>query len=209
MTTGPIAVDFTITQDAGTDYPYGFAAVAFDVINGGTTKIPADFSCVSGISISYSTTKKVFLKLISNANSANPAQYQVALPTTGATFIPFTDFAQPTWATAAQTFALNLQDIEAIQFQAHSENGVGDMTFTLNSIGLGTGGGVIPVLDRVTASDFSLNLGNQGLRFSGLKEMGKMQVELYNLQGQLMAAQEVSAARDFLSTASMQMACTS
>jgi hypothetical protein len=199
---GALVANFNL--GAGFDYPY--AAVAFDWVytEMGAAKLPGNLSAATGFCITYQGSG-VALNM-TQTNQVGYDSYTAALATSPAKTtveIPFSRFAQEGWGDA---FPQDLSSQEALQFQFKGTAGTtGSLSiFEIGFTGQCTGGGtVIPIVEVASKQNLKYALSGSKLSFAGLDKLGKLSVEVINMQGQVVASQTVSATQNTVSLANL------
>lgn len=202
---GPVKVTFGLTTDVPPpceEYcgPFGFAGVGFNLgADNNGVKEEVDLSDYSGISITYKASAPMNFQLVNDeAAVAYDVHTYVLKANASSASLTWDQFKQAGWGT---TGVLNTAALTQMKFQAHTDNTGGsatDVTFEISDITLTDGGsGPIPVFGGATGVNFEYNLVGETLVFNGLSEA--MNVEVFDLQGKLVANGEVSSSANSIS----------
>jgi len=183
------------TLDKGTLEYDPFIGVGFNV--GGADEdtkkaIPVDASSMKGVCMTFSVTHAATLEIgLGDANDAkigyaNPA-YDLGKSATGKTVdVPWSKFAQPTWAKADQTISIDeaIASVASIKFKVQAKTGSAG-EFNIMQVGDYQGGcGGVGIGAKAIQSSLKAQLAGRTLSFG--KSVAK--AEIVNLQGQVVMA---------------------
>jgi len=203
---GALDIDFAVTDGfKGEGFTYGFAAVAFNLgpADEDNNKELVDISMYSGVTIDYNSTCKMnFQVSFGDALVEDNSHSKVLKSGANTTSLVWSDFRQASgWGTALD-LADYLDKMEAFKFQAHTDNfsaaedEVTDCNFVVNSIVL-DGDTPDPVFGGAQGINLEYNLVGENLVFNGLSEA--LNVEVFDLQGKMVANGEVSSSANSIS----------
>ncbi len=196
MVNDKVEVTFNITADVpnGQYDPFGFAGIGFNLgADDGVSKEQVDLSGYAGLSIDYVASATIKLQVVSDEKAlAYDVHFKGLSKSAPSKSFVWSDFKQEGWGTKGD---LMVNKLTEIKFQAHSSNIVGSATFSISEIRLD--GISNPVFGGETGVNFKYNLVGENLVFNGLSEA--MNVEVFNLQGQLVANGEVSSSANSIS----------
>jgi hypothetical protein len=197
---GPFVVDFSVTKEAGSA-TYGFAGIGFNLgADVGGVKDKVDLTSFSGITIDYSSDCKIKLQASYDDEGLAYRTHEANMASGAGVSKSFdwSDFRQPAWDPATDIvgdLAANLNVMEAFKFQAHSGYaGVGACKLTIDAVKLN---GASPVFGGAQGINLEYNLVGENLVFNGLTEA--LNVEVFDLQGKMVANGEVSSSTNSIS----------
>ena len=192
-----LEIEFKVTEIDGESY--GFAGIG---VQASADKDPVDMSGYGGITVTYSADYAMNFQIVGDAYSEADLAYDVHTASmkkgTGVTkYFEWDDFEQAGWGENNGGEAVDVSKIiggiTEMKWQAHTDNGWGDGNFIIEEIYLGEKGGS-PV---ASFADFSYSVAGEALVFSGIEKA--MNVEIFDLQGKMVKAAEVSSASNSIS----------
>ncbi len=204
MAADDLKVDFSISADAscGDDCTYGFAGVGFNLgedIDGVKETVP--LTQYAGITVTYSTTNDIKVQIADDEAALKYDTHTAKLRASATSkTLTWSNFKQAGWGTDA-AIADIVASAKEIKFQAHSENGVGAGTFSVSKITLDGGATAV-----ASFGDFNYSVAGEALVFNGLEK--SMNVEIFDLQGKMVKAADLSAASNaFLKSLNFHILC--